>query len=337
MTRIVVIICSIIFFVSCNSRKIPDVSGIKVDLKLYRFDRDFFLIDTNHLDNSLQELHQKYPGFMQDFIFNILALPPQPDSNKVVEKQIKSYVSTYRPLKDSAELIFSDFSTVQKEITKGFSFVKYYFPEYQLPKKLITFIGPLDSYGNILTSDAIAVGLQLYMGSNYSLYANPAVQEQYPTYISRRFQKEYIAVNSIKAIIGDLFPDNTAGNPLIEQMVESGKRLYLLDQFMPETADTLKTGYSKIQLEGCYSNESTIWSYFVQNDLLFSTEPSLTRDYMNDAPKTQAFGENSPGLIGQFVGWQIVKKWMKKNEKKSLAEMMRTSAKTIFDEAKYKP
>ncbi len=79
---------------------------------------------------------------------------------------------------------------------------------------------------------------------------------------------------------------------------------------MPETADTLKTGYTKNQLDGCYKNEQTIWSFFVQNDLLFTTDPSLIKDYMNDAPQTQAFGQDSPGFIGQFVGWQIVKKWM---------------------------
>lgn len=337
MKGIASLIVLIMFFASCNSRKIPDVSGIKIDLQLQRFDQDFFALDTSHFEQSVQQLHQKYPGFLQDFIFNILALPPQPDSNKVVERQVKLFIETYKPVQDAANNVFANMSGVQQEITRGFQFVNYYFPTYKLPKRLVTFLGPIDSYGNILTTDALAVGLQLYMGSGYSLYKNDAVQEQYPAYISRRFSKEYIAVNSIKTIIDDMFPDNTTGKPLIEQMVQSGKRLYLLDQLLPETADTLKSGYTKAQLDGCYSNESTIWSFFVQNDLLFSTDQSVTRDYMNDAPKTQVFGEAAPGLIGQFVGWQIVKKWMKKNDKTSLTELMNTNSKTIFEGAKYKP
>ncbi|MDB5247351.1 MAG: hypothetical protein JWQ40_1745 [Segetibacter sp.] len=322
---------------SCNGKKIPDVSSIKVDLQLQRFDQEFFSLDTNNANQSLEQLHQKYPGFLQDFIFNILALPPQPDSSAAVEQQIGYFISSYKPLKDSADRIFTNIGDIEDEVKRGLQFVKHYFPSYKLPNKLITFIGPINSYGNILTTDALAVGLQLYMGKNYSLYQSEAGQQLYPAYISRRFEKEYIPVNCIKTIVDDIFPDNNAGRPLIEQMVQAGKRLYLLDQLMPETADTLKTGYTKTQLDGCYKNEETIWSYFVQNDLLFTSDPSINKDYMNDAPRTQAFGEESPGFIGQFVGWQIVKKWMAKNEKVSIEELLQANPKTIFDQAKYKP
>lgn len=338
MTRFCCFLVLIISMLAgCTGRKIPDVSNVKVDLEVQRFEQDFFAIDPNHTEQSLEQLNNKYPGFLRDFIFNILALPPQPDSAKAVEQQVVAFVNSYKPLKDSADKIFANFTDVGKQVKTGLQFVKYYFPSYKLPSKLITFIGPINSYGNILTTDALAVGLQLYMGSNYSLYQSEAGQELYPAYISRRFKKEYIPVNCIKTIVDDMFPDNSAGRPLIEQMVQAGKRLYLLDQLMPEAEDTLKTGYTKSQLEGCYKNEETIWSYFVQNDLLYVSDPSIIKDYMNDAPKTQAFGEESPGYIGQFVGWQIVKKWMSKNEKVTLPQLLETNPKTIFEQAKYKP
>src|SRR3954466_13813059 len=114
--------------VSCTGRKIPDVSAIKVDLQLQRFDQDFFAIDTNHIDQSLQQLHNKYPGFLRDFIFNILALPPHPDSSKAVEQQVLSFVRSYKPLKDSADKIFENPTDLEKQVKKGLQFVKYYFP-----------------------------------------------------------------------------------------------------------------------------------------------------------------------------------------------------------------
>ena len=322
---------------SCKGRSIPDVSGIKVNVQTQRFEKDFFLIDTNNINQSMQQLQQKYQSLLQDFIFNILALPAQPDSAAAVGQQVKAFISSYRPLKDSSDKLFKDISATEREVRKGLQFVKYYFPAYKLPAKLITFIGPINSYGNILTADALAVGLQLYMGKNFFLYQSEAGQEMYPAYISRRFEKEYIPVNCIKTIVDDIFPDNNAGRPLVEQMIQAGKRLYVLDQLMPETADTLKTGYTQKQLQGCNANEQTIWSFFVQNDLLFTTDPSVTKDYMNDAPQTQVFGKDSPGFIGQFIGWQIVKKWMAKNEKTSLEQLLQTNPKTIFEQAKYKP
>ncbi|MEJ7676935.1 MAG: hypothetical protein WKG06_03480 [Segetibacter sp.] len=256
---------------------------------MQRFEKDFFSVDTNHIDRSLQQLHQKYPSFLQDFVFNILALPAQPDSSLVAEQEVKAFIRSYIILKDSADKLFTDVNAIQKEVRRGLQFVKHYFPAYKLPLKLITFIGPINSYGNILTTDALAVGLQLYMGKNFSLYQSEAGQELYPAYISRRFEKEYIPVNCIKTIVDDIFPDNNAGRPLVEQMIQAGKRLYVLDQLMPETADTLKTGYTQKQLDGCYANEGTIWSFFVQNDLLYVSDPSVTKDYMNDAPQDTGF------------------------------------------------
>jgi hypothetical protein len=323
--------------VACKNKNIPNVSNVKVDVMVQRFEKDFFAMDTTNVDASLQQLHQKYPTFLQDFIFNILALPPQPDSGVAVNRGVLAFIKSYKPVKDSADIIFKSFDDVEKDVKRGLQFVKYYFPTYRVPNKIVTFIGPLNSYGNILTTDALAVGLQLYMGSNYSLYQSDAGQEMYPTYISKRFKKEYIAVNCIKTIVDDMYPNNSAGKPLIDQMVEAGKRLYLLDRLMPETEDTLKTGYSKNQLQGSLENEQLIWSYFVQNDLLYSTDPAITKDYMNDAPNTTALGPASPGYIGQFVGWRIVQKWMDKNDNVTLEKLMQTNPRTIFEQAKYKP
>ena len=159
----------------------------------------------------------------------------------------------------------------------------------------------------------------------------------YPSYQSRRFEPQYVPVNCIKNIIDDIYPATNADMPLIYQMIEAGKRLYVLDKLLPETADSLKTGYTQIQLDGCYENEAMIWNYFLQNNLLYSTDPAAIRDYMNDAPKTEILGEGSPGFIGQFTGWQIIKKWMGIKPATTPEQLLQTPPKQIFEEAKYKP
>jgi hypothetical protein len=323
----------VIFLAGCTSKKkIPDVAAIKINLKVERFETDFFTLDTLHVNQSLEQLNKKHPGFTQDFLFNILG--SSPDS---AIKQVPAFIHSYQTLYTAAKSKFTNFDQVVNELKRGFQFVHYYFPQYPLPQKLISFIGPINSYGTILTPNAIAVGLQLYMGKDYPLYLSQQGQEMYPLFISRRFEPGYIAVNGIKNIIDDLYPNNNLGRPLIEQVVESGKRMYLLDHFLPELPDTLKTGYTAKQLEGCYASEKNIWSFFVQNDMLFNTDPNSTRDYLNDGPNTPALGPESPGNIGQFVGWQIVSKWMEKQHNLSLEALMKTPAKQIFEESKYKP
>lgn len=325
--------CIIFCAMGCGHKKpVPDVTAIKISLQVERFEKDFFLLDTLHLDSSLQRLHKIHPGFTQDFLFNILGTSPDRAA-----KDVPAFIRSYAAMNKAVEKQFKDFKTVENEVRRGLQFVHYYFPGYKLPVKLITFIGPINSYGNIITSDALAVGLQLYMGRNYPLYLSDEAQQMYPPFISRRFEPAYIPVNCMKNIIDDMYPNKSMGRPLVEQMIESGKRVYVLDQLMRAVPDSIKTGYTEKQLTECYENEKNIWSFFIQNDLLYKADPDLTRDYMSDGPKTQALGEASPGNIGQFVGWQIVKKWMDKNANASLETLMNKNAKEIFDESKYKP
>ena len=335
-----VAICLLIVLLnSCShKKKIPDVSQIKVNLQTVRFEKDFFAIDTNNIQVGLQALYTKQKGFSQDFFFNILGIPPFPDS---VAHDAKLFISTYKSIYASTVKPFENFEPIQEEVKKGLQFVNYYFPKYPLPTKIVTFIGPLNSYAGIITPDnSLAVGLQLYLGKDYSVYQSDEVLNMYPSYVSRRFEPIYIPVNCMKNIVDDLFTMNQPkkkSTQLIELMVDEGKKLYVLDAFLPYTADSLKTGYTQQQLTNSFAYEKEIWTYFVENELLYQTDPSTVTPYVNDGPKTTELGEWSPGNVGQFVGWQIVKKWMDKNDKITLQQLIQTPAKQIFEEARYKP
>ena len=321
---------------SCSNKNIPDVSGIKVDLKVQRFEKDFFAIDSNNILNELQRLRTTYPSFINDFTSQILGFDAAtpPDS---LTKYVHLFIRDYRFVKDSADKIFKDIDPQVKDIKKGLQFVKYYFPEYKVPAKIITFIGPFDGYSDVITSDAFAVGLQLHLGSNFSFYKSSIAEDLFPAYISQRFTPEYIPVNCIKNIVDDLFPDKSVGKALIEQMVEKGKRLYLLDKFMPYTPEYLKIGYTETQLKDSYTNEAVIWDFFLNNDLLNNTDQNIVKNYIGESPKTQELGEGSPGNIGAFSGWQIVKKFVEKNPKINLEQLMKTEAREIYSQSKYKP
>lgn len=334
MKFFIAILFGLIFF-SCSSKNsAPDVSNIKIDVQLKRFDKDLFSIDTNNIESSLNKLQQQYGSFMNDYLYNIMVLTPQPDT---VKQKIKLFLHDYNYVYNAAEKQFSNFNDAFNKIKKGLQYVKYYFPDYRTPANVITFIGPVEGYANVLTQSGLAVGLQLYLGQNFPVYSSEFIIEVYPDYQQRRFEPAYIPVNCMKNIVSDIYPEKTGSDPLVYQMIDAGKRLYLLDHFLPQLADSLKTGYTQQQLNGCYENEAGIWNYFVQNSLLFITDPIQIRDYMQDGPHTEVFGKGSPGFIGQFIGWQIVKKWMNAHNKTTLPQLINTPEKQIYDEAKYKP
>lgn len=326
----------IVFIFSCKNNNIPDVSKIKVNLTVQRFEQDFFSIDTNNILNEMQRIRIKYPAFINDFTTQILGFDYKtpPDS---LTKYVNLFIRDYRFIKDSSNKLFGNFEPQSSEIKRGLQFVKYYFPNYRAPNKVITFIGPFDGYSDVLTSDALAVGLQLHMGSNFSFYNSAVAQDLFPEYIKQKFTPDYISVNCMKNIIDDMFPDKSTGKALIEQMVEKGKRVYLLDKFLPYTAEYLKIGYTEKQLKECYTNEAVIWDFFLTNDLLNNADQNITKNYIGEGPKTQELGEGSPGNIGAFSGYQIVKKYAAKNEKITLDELMATNAREIYNQSKYKP
>ena len=334
----------LVLFGCGKKRATPDVSQIPVELKWQHFEQDFFAIDTNAIAPGIAKLRQQYPVFADDFFRNILGIPPL-DSVPQAIGAIKQFLSSYRAIKDSADKVFNNVQPIQDEVKHGLQFLKYYFPEYHAPTRLISFIGPMDAYyesslggyGDVITGDALAVGLQLHLGRNFSLYTSEMGQGLYPSYISSRFEPAYIPVNCMKNCIDDLFPETGRGKSLLDQMVDKGKRLYVLDMLLPNTADSLKIGYTGRQLEDCYKNEGLIWNFFLQNNLLYDTDPDRIKNYVGDGPKTEELGEGSPGFITLFTGWQMVKKYMDANPEMSLKELMKKDGKAVLNGSHYKP
>ncbi|MGZ8556687.1 MAG: gliding motility lipoprotein GldB [Chitinophagaceae bacterium] len=333
-----------ISFAACNSKKgMPDISNIKVKLAVERFDERFFGIDTLQLDKSTNELNQKFPDLLPIFLQTIVGVP---DTNG-----IKTFYRLYKPVYDSSQKIYNNFDPVKKEIEQAFCYVKYYFPNYKTPEKIIPLVGPMNTMNdmakmangdltpNFIAPGFIGISLQFYLGNNFSLYrAEYFIGNVAPLYRSRRFSKEYIVADVVKLIADDIFPDKSNTKPLVEQMIEKGKQWWLMDKFLPEIPDSVKTGYTSEQLEWCRENEGLIWTYILKNENLYANDPTTIQTYIGEAPFTQGFSqEESPGNIGPWLGWQIVKKYAEKNIGMKPEAIMMATAKQILDEAKYKP
>jgi hypothetical protein len=336
-----------IFLFSCKDKTTaPDTSGIKVSLSTERFDKDFFSIDSNSMVSALPTLQTKYPTFLPIFVNYILGLGPLKPDNSAAFEGSKSFLHLTQPLYDSAQKIYSNTDDLQKGFKEAFRYVKYYFPSYKNPTKIITLIGPIDGLAqmgtdhstNFIGPDFLGISLQFYLGRNFSAYNDEYfITNVAPQYRSRRFEKQYIVPDAMKLIVDDLFPGNTTGKPLIEQMIEKGKQWWLLDKFLPHAADSLKTGYTQRQLEWCKINEGLIWNQVITNENLYTIDPVTIQTYIGESPFTQTMPEQSPGNIGPWIGWQIVKKFTANNSSLTPEQVMKTDAKKILEEAKYKP
>ncbi len=319
-----------------NNNNAPDVSAVKVSLSTQRFEQDFFTLDTTKFSESLQNLMSKYPGFGENFVATILNTDPKWPADTALN-YIKSFIAAYRHVYDTSQKVFANFAPYEKQVHKSLQYLKHYFPQYPAPTKIITYIGPMDGYGDILDVDAFIVGLHQHLGSNFSMYNSALVRETYPDYISRRFEPDYIAVNCMKNVVLDMYPEKMEDKTLVVQMVEKGKRLYLLQKLVPFAKDYQLLGYTEKQLKESREREAAIWDLFVQNNLLQSIDNGVIKNYIGESPKTTELGEAAPGNIGSFAGWQIVQKFMSKFPETSLHQLMNTDAEMLFSQAKYKP
>jgi len=336
-----ILLASFILFSCKNNNNAPNVSNINVDIKLERFDRDFFAIDTNNILPGLNQLNAKYPVATPIFLQFVLGV----DSANMIYG-VKNFLSLSNGLYDTVNTVFKTTDGLEKDFKKAFQYVKYYFPKYQVPK-IATIAGPVDALAqsdsgptpDFLRPGLLGISLQFYLGKDFSVYNDPFfIESVAPSYRSRRFSKEYIIADAMQLVVSDMFPDKSSGKPLIEQMVEKGKQWYLLDKFLPTTPDSIKTGYTQQQLDWCKENEGMIWTSIVKNEDLQSLNPSVLQVYIGESPFTQGFPPDySPGNIGQWIGWQFIKKFAEKNPDMKPEEIMQTDAVTIITQAKYKP
>ena len=331
---VAIILCTLLF--SCASKKIPDVSNIRVTITTERFEKDFFDTTANNLLVYLKQINANSPSFVETYLTQILTVDPAWPADTAAA-YVNGFINAYRPVYNDAEKIFNDFSPYEKEIKTGLQFVKYYFPKYKLPQKIITYIGPADGTGDGITKDALIIGLQVHLGKGNPLYKTTLVQETYPEYISQRFEPDYIAVNCMKNIVSDIYPEKDSEKPLINLMIENGKRLYILSMLLPKTEEYKIMGYTKEQMKDSYAHENVIWDLFIKNSFLQLTDKNITKNYVDESPKTQELGEGAPGNVGSFAGWQIVKKYMQKKRATTLQELINLDTEIIFQEAKYKP
>lgn len=306
-----------VFTLSCEKDPKIDskISGIRIDFEVERFDQLF----SNSNPNNLPSLKQNYP-----FLFSS-RIPDSIWVNKMKDTlQIK--------LAQEVSSVFNDFNKSKTEIRQLFQHLKYYFKEFKEPR-VITVTSNVDYRNKVIVTDTIVlIALDTYLGSNHEFYSGIS------KYQSQNFNKNQITPD-LASEYAKKYSYQPQRRTLIDEMIYFGKLLYFKDMVLPFKLDAEKIGYTTEKLEWAKANEAEIWRYFIERELLFKTDPSLLNRFINPAPFTKFYLEldsESPGRIGQYIGWQIVRSYMNNNDV-SLNKMLITESEEIYKKSKFKP
>jgi hypothetical protein len=325
-------------FPACHPsrHRAPDVSHIPMHVNLLRFDHEWMKLDSGDILQGLADLHRRYPVFLPVYLEDILNYGPWSDTSRRLAGEVRAFVTAkdVRLLQDTVNAHFPDMSHLTGQLRDGFRYIKYYFPSFSAPR-VVTFISGLANYGAVTADSVLGIGLDMFLGKDFIPYTK--VADPYPSYMLYRFSPVFIAPDCFKVIEQQMFPVPRSGS-LLDLMVAYGKQLYFLDRVMPGAPDSIKIGYTSAQLRWCRDNEQYIWQYLVQNNLLYIHDMQRIMHYIGPGPSTRGMPAASPGDIGSWVGWQIVRKYMDAHPNETLDGLMKLSnAQQLLSGAHYNP
>jgi len=314
MKRLVVLTIILLVITSCKKEVVKkvDVSGTDVKVLIDRFEHKFYKAD----EQSLAIVKNEYP-----YLF-----PPQNDS--IWLNKIKNEAELFQ----KSQEVFGDFESEKLQIAALFKHVKHYHSSFKSPK-ILTLITNLDYENKVVYADSLLfVSLDMYLGKDSEIY------KDFPLYLAQNFDKSHLVVDMAESISEDYFIP-TKSRQFIDVMINEGKKMYMIDSYLPSVSDAEKIGYANNKMYWVEANESQLWKYFIENKLLYSTDSNLYTRFIANAPFSKFYiniDNESPGRIGVWIGWQIVRSYMKNNDV-TLQQLLQTNSEEIFKKSKYKP
>ena len=228
---------------------------------------------------------------------------------------------------------FGDLSDLRAELGEAFTAIKKDFPDFRSPKVVTVvtgFMGP----DLVVTDSLIVIGLDYFAGPK--VMYRPQGPE-YPQYILRRYDKDYIVPAIVFAISDKYNATNRTDQTMLADMIYYGKGYVFTKTMLPTVADSLIIGYSDKQLTQTFNAQDVVWAHFIDNQLLYQTNPAIKQRYLNERPFTAEIGQAAPGAIGRWLGWRIVGNYQDEHSGVSIAELMRNpDARQIFEQSGYK-
>lgn len=328
-----VLILLVLFLAGCKQDPLDvDVSHIEVKLDFKRLDQDLFNLNPAAGQTNTDALIEKYGDFFVDYCEGVLRIGnPEMEG---FQYSIAQFITdeSMKTLHEDVQFEFEDLASIKSQLTEAFKYLKYHFPDSTIPQVVFN-ISALN-YAIIATPTTLGIGLDMFLGANYPIYPMVGL----PKYMYDNMKPEQIVPQAMKGWLQATYETDATRETLLDYMIFEGKLLYVLDATLRESADSIKIGFSSDAVRWCADYEPRIWAHLVDQELLYATEYMNINKWINQAPFVAGIPKDSPGRLGQWVGWQIVRKYMQENPEISLVDLMTNqNSQDILARSKYKP
>lgn len=317
---------------SCtNDRLDVDVSSITLELDIKRLDKAVFPIDTNDLLIKHEALENEFGPFIDIYLGYMLQTGGIKDFNSLPSLANDPVYPLVLTSQKGIDAMQDDINTQISILKSGLKHFKYHFPKETIPEVIL--MNSWFQYGIFTTDSVLAIGLDFYV-------ADTTVQQVYPPqfygYMKKDMKPEYIATNAMYGwLYNKVYPITGNERTLIDHMVYKGKLRYLLEAMFPQTGEEIIMNYTKEELEWCYKKQLAVWRELTKvNDqnkaALYEEKKSEISKWVAQGPFTAALSEEATDRMGEWIGLQMVRDYMRENPETGIHEMLEQNSRKFL-------
>ena len=317
MRHILIIILSLLVLSACRDDGQKDFFLSEGKIKIHRYDRLQFEASALNSFTSLQKMNMDFPHATKILIEDVLALGSVNDE-KINDRLCAYYSDTSLVnLMLDVEDKYKDLGSFEKDLTKGFLYLKKRIPSFTIPL-VYSQISALNQ--SVVVSDSlIGISLDKYMGEDYPMY-----KRYYYNYQRASMNPERIVPDCLSFYLLSLYPFPWERNhrTLFDLMMYRGKIAWITEKALgSEELGTKVLGYNDTQLEWCRKNKKQFIEWVNKANHLESTDPMIIRAYLQPIPN-RILKEDVPPMIGIWLGMQYIDEYMKKNPGVTFEELL---------------
>lgn len=337
ISLVLAVLVAVVWAESCSSGKKDfnvDVSSIRADVEVVRFDLDFDTINPRNVYSALPAMTGKYGDFMELYMRGIIGLPAVEEAGfQMSFDDFMNYCKVNSVFRD-VEKAYPAGEDLAPLFEDGFRHFRYYFPSESLPRIYTVVAGFNESV--FPTDDIVAFALEKYLGGDdYQPYYGLPIE----SYQRRRMVKAMMPVDffTTYALLNYPKSDDNADN-LLTEMIYQGRVQYFLKSMFPSEPDSLLWGYTDVNYRWAEYYEEDVWNYLIDRKLLFETDKHAITALTGEARFTNAFGNESAPRAATFCGYGIVCSYMMNHPEVSLKDLMEmTDMQSIYNMSRYNP
>ena len=318
----------LVIFTSCTSNRLDvDVSRTNVNISFVNLDSLLFNIPKTSIPQVLGPYAGNSNGVLAYQLVHCLGIGGFKDSSSLNRIEIFRSDPYIKRLESKISNLGNTKKDLQLQLLDGFKHLHFHLSEVPLPKQ-IYYINSLFVSNVYCSNREIGIGLERYLGPKEAVIEELPSQEFFQ-WMKDGMLKEYIPRDVLAEWISTNVVPEDEGN-FAEKMIRWGKIIYLTEAAFPEIDKHVLFRYTKKGYAWADHNETTIWKYIVNQNLLFSKNERDHSNFLNEGPFTVGLPEKSPDRLGQFLGWKIVHGFMEQNESISMNELVKLPYNTIL-------